>query len=126
MLSPLIEQLVPTIEAVSIKQITSRAEKAHLPGMVIEDMQKEAAWNPAAKKAIEISAPQVAAKWMNKTGISAEHQPEVVLGTAVVAIVAGHCMILKRLDELIKKTNPPVEPEKAKGPVSNDTGPVKA
>ena len=46
-------------------------------------------------------APQVAAKWMNKAGISAENQPEIVLGTAVVSILAVHMKLIRKLDKLI-------------------------
>ena len=107
MLAPLFLQLIPTAEKLTVRQITDRCAKAHLPGEIIEDIKKDAAWNPVAKKAIEVSAPAVAAKWLNKSGVSSEHQHEVILVTAVSSILAGHVMILRRLDELVKKTNPP-------------------
>ena len=107
MLKPLFEQLIPTVETMTVAQVTSRAEKARLPGALVKEIEENAAWNEAARKALELAGPQVAAKWMNKTGISAENQPEVVLGTAVAAIVASHVLLLRRLDKLIAVANAP-------------------
>ena len=107
MLEPLFKQLVPTAEEIAVKQLTDKAVKAHLPGEIIHDIEKKAAWNPMAKQALEIAGAQVAAKWLTKSGISAEHQPEVVLGTALCSIFAGHVLLLKRMDELIREANPP-------------------
>lgn len=112
-LAPLVKQLVATAEMLTVEQIAGRAEQAHLPGKIINDMRGEAAWHPMAKVALETSAPQVAAKWLNKSGVSAEHQPEIVMGTAIASIFAGQFLLLRRMDDLIRKTNPPVEtPEK--------------
>jgi len=125
MLAPLFLQLIPTAEKLTVKQITDRCTKAHLPGEIIEDIKKDAAWNPVAKKAIEVSAPAVAAKWLNKSGVSSEHQHEVILVTAVSSILAGHVMVLRRLDKLVKKTNPPgpVKPANENPPL--DVGATK-
>lgn len=107
MLKPLFDQIIPTAERLSIKQITSLAEKAKLPGEIIHEIEKDAAWNECAKTALQISAPQVAAKWLNKSGVSAEHQPEVVLGTAVASIIGGQFLLIRRMKELIAAANPP-------------------
>jgi len=105
LIAPLIKQILPTAQKMATRSITSRAEKAHLPGELIHDIEKEATWNPMAIQAIEISAPQVAAKWLNKTGVSAEHQPEIMLGTAICSILGSQVLLLNRLDKLIKVAN---------------------
>jgi len=107
MLEPLFEQLLPAVEELSVNQIASRATKARLPVEMVREIETDAKWSTPAKKALEIAGPQVAAKWLNKTGISAENQPEVVLGTAVASILAGHVLLLRRLDKLIAVANAP-------------------
>jgi hypothetical protein len=100
-LRPLFEQLIPTVEALTVNQLTGRAEKAHLPASLIKEIERDAKWSAVSKNAVNLAAPQVAAKWLNKSGISAENQPELVLGTALATIFASHTMLLRRLDKLI-------------------------
>lgn len=121
MLKPLFEQLVPTAETFIVKQVSEKAVKARMPGEVVKDFEKLASWNPMAKKALELSGAQLAAKYMNKAGVSAEYQPEVTFGTALCSIVAGHVLMMRKMDELIAKTNPPaaqpaVKPAEEKKP----------
>ncbi len=73
-LKPLFDQLIPTIENLTVAQITGRAVKAKLPKAVQAEIEKDARWSDPARKAVAVSAPQVAAKWLNKTGISSENQ----------------------------------------------------
>jgi hypothetical protein len=100
-LKPLFEQLLPTVEDLTARQITSRAEKAKLPPDLLKEIARDARWPSPAKKAVDIAAPQVAAKWLNRAGLSAEYQPELVLFTAVAAIGANQQAVLHRLDKLI-------------------------
>jgi hypothetical protein len=100
-LDPIFRQLLPTIELSLATSLTSRAQKAKLPGEVIAEIRKDAAWPAPTKRAVEIAAPRVAAKWLNRSGLSAEYQDEVLLGTAAAAILAQHSMILRKLDKVI-------------------------
>jgi len=118
-LKPLFDQLIPTVEQLTVNQITTRANKARLPKEVLLEIEKDARWTAPAKKALELSAPQVAAKWLNKSGISAENQAELVLGTAIASIMASHVLILKRLDKLIRETNAAVKPPEPKPEANN-------
>lgn len=121
-LKPLVARLVKTAESLAVKQISSTAAKANLPGPILKEIEDKAAWHDLAKEAINESAPAVAAKWLNRTGMSAEHQDELVLGTAILDVAASHVLLLKRIEELVTKANPPVapaavpaaQPEKAK------------
>ncbi len=100
-LKPLFDQLLPAVEALTVRQIVDRAEKAKLPQAVVNAVEKDCAWSEPSRKALAVATPQVAAKWLNKSGISAENQPELVMGTAICAIVVGHTRVLRRLDKLI-------------------------
>ena len=108
MLQPLFDQLVPTVEKVSVGQITRRARVARIPEEIVKVIETDAAWSPVAKTAIESSGPQVAAKWLTRFGISSENQHELVLGTAIVSILSSHVLIIRRLDKLAASANAPL------------------
>jgi hypothetical protein len=107
MLKPIFEQLIPACEEVATDGIINRAIKARLPKECIKEIEIDAKWNAPAKKAIEISGPQVAAKWLNKSGLSAENQGEIVLLTAISSLVASHALLANRLNKLIILANTP-------------------
>ena len=98
------------VEAVTVQQIATRAARARLPGELIKEIEADAKWSAPARKALEISAPQLSAKWLNKFGVSAENQPEIVFATAVTTILASHVLLLRRLDKLIAVANVPARP----------------
>src|SRR5439155_18075770 len=101
-LKPLFDQLIPTVEDLHVDHLTGMAEEAKLSGEIVKEIGRDARWPGPARKAIEISAPQVAAKWLNKSGISAENQPEVVLGTAIVSIAVSHRKLSLKLEKLLQ------------------------
>ena len=117
-LKPLFDQLLPTLEQLGVSQLAGRATKARLSREVVTEIEKDAKWSPPARKALEIAAPQVAAKWLNSSGISAEHQPEIVLGTALASILTSHVLLLRKLDKLIAEnvTAPAAKPAEEKKP----------
>jgi len=110
MLAPLFEQLLPAVENLSVEQITSRAAKARLPAEIVKEIEGEAKWSKPAKKALEVAGPQATAKWLNRLGISSENQAELVCGTALASILAGHALLLRRLNKLIEVANTPAKP----------------
>jgi hypothetical protein len=101
-LKPLFDQLIPTIEDLQVDHLTGMAHEAKLSGEIVKEIGRDARWPGPSRKAIEISAPQVAAKWLNKSGISAENQPEVVLGTAIVSIAVSHRKLSLKLAKLLE------------------------
>jgi hypothetical protein len=115
-LKPLFDQLLPAAEELTVHQITERAAKARLPGDVVHEIEASAKWPGLAKKGLEISAPQVTAKWLNKAGISSEYQPEITFGTALSIILANHVKLLKRLDKLIALANVQTKPKEERKP----------
>ena len=108
-LKPIFEQLVPACEQLDVQSVTRLAAEADLPKEVLKEVEKDARWTPPTKTALLISAPQVAAKWLNKSGISSENQGEVVLGMAIASIVASHVLLVKKLERMIAEKNPPQE-----------------
>lgn len=102
-------------------QIVSKCEKARIPGQVIEEIARDAAWNPAAKKGLEVASAQLASKYLNASGISAEYQPEVVVGLSLAVIGVNHMKILNRLDALIRAQNPTPEKTPAPAPAPSQT-----
>jgi hypothetical protein len=111
-LKPVFDQLLPTLEQLTVNQLAGRAEKARLPAELVREIERDAQWSAPAKKALEIGCPQLAAKYLNKTGVSAEYQPEVVVGTALATIVSTHTLLLRKLDQLIAAQQPKEEPAK--------------
>ena len=82
-------------------QLASKAQKARLPGDLVRDIQHDATWPAVAKKGLEMSAPRVAAKVLNATGISSEHQDVVVLLSSITMIGGRHLQLLRRMDKII-------------------------
>jgi hypothetical protein len=99
-----------------VNQITSRAAKAKLPGELLKEIEADAQWPGPAKKALQLNTANLTAKWLNKWGISAEYGPEVAFTMALGRIVAGHALLLRRLDKLIAMANAqPAKEEKKEG-----------
>lgn len=94
---------MPQAEAELVAMTTRKAVKASLPTSLLKEIERDARWSNTAKTALTVSAPQVAAKWLNKAGISAENQPEVVLSTALLSIAVAHFRLSRRLDLLIQQ-----------------------
>lgn len=109
-LKPVFDQLLPTLEQLTMNQLAGRAEKARLPAELVREIERDARWSEPAKKALEIGCPQLAAKYLNKTGVGAEYQPEIVVGTALAAIVSTHTLLLRKLDQLIAAQQPKEQP----------------
>ena len=110
MLQPLFEQLLPAVEGLTVEQITSRAAKARLPAEIVKEIETEAKWSKPAKKALKIAGPQAAAKWLNRIRHQRREPGRAVCGTALASILAGHALLLRRLNKLIEVANVPVKP----------------
>lgn len=132
-LAPLFSQIIPAAESLATGQIVSRAIKAKLPAQAVREIEAECKWAEPAKKALEIEGPRLAAKWLNKTGVSAENQPEVVCLSALAVIGVSHFKLLQRLDKLVALANvggssvspgarPPAVPAAAGPAASTGTG----
>lgn len=99
-LRPLFEQGVPLCESLAVKNLTAKAVKAHLAADMVREVEQGAAWNPLAKQQIVEGGAATAAKWLNTSGVSAEHADELRFFGGVLAVLAGYRTIAAKLDEL--------------------------
>lgn len=110
-LKPLFEELVPALEKADVASLKKRAEKIS-PDLVLL-VETDGKWSEPAKTSILSAAPQVAAKWLNASGISAENQGEVVLAIAAISILTSRSLLIGKLDQMAAKNTVklPVAPE---------------
>ena len=109
-LRPLFEQGVPLCEAWTVKKLSEKASAAHLAPELVAEVEKGAAWNPLAKQQIVEGGAATAAKWLNTSGVSAEHADELRFFGGVLAVLAGYRTIAAKLDEMAKTAKPTAPP----------------
>ena len=112
-LRPLIEQLLPVAENLDVESLKKLA--AEIGPEAVSVVAEKAPWNPLARETIKTSAPAVAAKWLNKTGISAENAPEVALGIALAGIVGGRLAVKGTLEKMAEEARADRESRKEVG-----------
>lgn len=93
---------MPLCEALSVKKLSEKAEAARLAPELVREVEKGAAWNPLAKQQIVEGGAATAAKWLNTSGVSAEHADELRFFGGVLAVLAGYRTIAAKLDEMAK------------------------
>ena len=69
--------------------------------VLIKEIEADAGFPKAAVLLLKRSLPRLAAKWLNKAGISSEYQDELACVTAVLLIVQHDRKLSGKLDELI-------------------------
>lgn len=116
-LAPFFQDVVPAVEEWSKERLAGKAAKVPgIPPELLDEIRRDAAWNPAARAAIVSTGPEVLTKWLNKMGVSGEHAPEVVLATAIGAVVLSHHMLAAKLDKMGRTPAPTPEAPKAESP----------
>ena len=95
--------MIPAAEQEAVASLSGKAAKAKLPPPLLKEIERDARWPSGAKTGLIVSGPAVCAKWLNKIGISAENQGEVVVGTALAAIVFTHTRLARKLEKLIQE-----------------------
>ncbi len=113
-LKPIFDQLIPCLEELAVTHVSTEAAKLPIPGEMVKEIEADAAWPKPAKEALLFSAPELAAKYLNKTGISAENAPEVVCGTALAGIIMSHIMLFRRMRQLVVANNVARQPPETK------------
>jgi hypothetical protein len=107
------DELVEAAEETRVKNFAAKAAEAKLPEKVGREVVKDSHFPAVAKRGLKLSTPKVAAKWLNKAGISAEYADEVTLAGSLLAIVIQGRRLIAKLDELIAAAKaPPPEPQK--------------
>lgn len=79
---------------------------------LIKEIEGDAHFPKSAKVLLVTSLPRLAAKYLNKSGISAEYQDELSVATAILLIVKHNREVSQKLDKLIAQTKAPKAPEK--------------
>jgi hypothetical protein len=110
-LKPLFDAVIPEIEKADIED--QKAEAAVLKDQkLVNEVAKDAAWNPAAKATVIATGPQVTAKVLNDSGISAEHAPAIALSIAIAGIWFGRKSNMAKIRQIVE-SHAPKAPEAA-------------
>jgi len=100
-LSDLVSELLDAAEENRVGNFVGRLQEAGLMPKLITQIEKDSHFPKLAKVMLKRSLPRLAAKWLNKAGISAEHQDELEVVTALLLIVQHDRKSSARIDELI-------------------------
>jgi hypothetical protein len=110
LLRPIFEQALPVAEGLAVQNLTEKARAAKLDAALVREVADGAKIHPLAKQQIVEGGAAVAAKYLNKSGVSSEHADEVRLLGGIVAAFAGYRAVAAKLDELAGKAPPPPPP----------------
>lgn len=77
-----------------------RREAEKISPLAVKLVDTKAGWSEPVKTLLVESGSAVAAKWMNRFGISAEYAPEVTLGTAICSLWASRAALMGELKTL--------------------------
>lgn len=113
LLRPIFEQALPVAEGLAVQNLTEKARAAKLDASLVREVADGAKIHPLAKQQIVEGGAAVAAKWLNKSGVSSEHADEVRLLGGIVAAFAGYRAVAAKLDELAAKPAPTPTPAPA-------------
>ncbi len=95
------DELIDATEDARVAKLAIKCKQAHLPADLMRKVESDCKFSPVAKKGLKLSTPQVAAKLLNASGISAAYQAEAVFVTSLAMILAQGKRVTARLDRLI-------------------------
>ena len=95
----------------AVKKLTEKASAARIAPDLVREVEQDAAWNPLAKQEIVEGGAATAAKWLNTSGITAEHADELRLLGGCLAILAGYRTLATKLDAMAKAPQPTAKPD---------------
>lgn len=113
---PLFEQLIPALEKADVATLTAQARE--IDPDLVRLVEKDAAWNPAAKATLQSAGPVATAKWLDRSGIGAENAPEVALAVAVGGIIASRLLVVAELRRRAGEKPAPVPPPATPAPAT--------
>ena len=102
-LTGLVEQLIKAAEENRVGIYLVRCEKAGLTGKLVKEIEADARFPDSAKTLLKHSLPRLAAKWLNKAGISAEWQEEISVITALLLIFQHEAQVNARFKKLVEE-----------------------
>lgn len=73
------DELVELSEAKRVSEFVAIAKEAKLPPKLVTEIERDAEYGPKTKAGLKRAIAATAAKWLNKTGISAKNKEETAL-----------------------------------------------
>lgn len=83
---------------------------------LVKEIQDDAYFPPEAKAILIVTVPRCAAKWLNKSGLSAEYQDEIAIMTAGILIWSAVRKADQRLAKQIAEVQKAKEPRQQAQP----------
>jgi hypothetical protein len=80
------DELVELSEAKRVSEFVSIAREAKLPPKLVSEIERDAEFGPKTKAGLKRAIAATAAKWLNKTGVSAANKEETALLFCVITI----------------------------------------
>ena len=116
LITDLLSELIDAAEENRVAQYAAMCKGANLLPKLCKEIEGDAYFPKMAKKVLSRCLPRLAAKYLNKTGVSAEFQDEVAVFTAFLLIAWNDRTIAKRFAEYAEKNKKPDEPVKPPTP----------
>ncbi len=101
-LTGLVDDLLEAAEESRVASYLAKCQEAGLTGKLVKEIESDARFPRVAKALLKNAIPRLAAKWLNRSGISAEYQEEISVLTAVILIVKHDAGTAARLEKLIE------------------------
>ena len=100
-MSGLVDELIEAAEENRVGNYLGKCAKAGLTPKLTKEIETDARFPKMAKTLLKSAIPRLAAKWLNKTGISAEYQDEIAVLTAIILIVKHDASANACFEELV-------------------------
>lgn len=100
-MTSLVEELINAAEEGRVSSFVGKCSEAGIMPKLIKEIEQDTHFPKASKVLLKEALPRLAAKWLNRSGISAEYQDEVSVVTALLLIVQHDRKMSAKLDELI-------------------------
>ncbi len=102
-MTDLVNELIEAAEKNRVKDFLGRCAEAGLTAKLTKEIEADVRFPGTAKVLLKNAIPRLAAKWLNKSGISAEYQDEISVVTALVLIIKNNYQVNRRFDDLIEE-----------------------
>lgn len=105
----LVNELLDAAEENRVGNYIALCAEAGLTEKLTREIAKDARFPAVAKALLKDSIPRLAAKWLNRAGISSEWREEISVLTAIILIVKDSAKLRVRFEEIIQsnKTSAP-------------------
>ena len=115
-LTGLVDDLIEAAEENRVGGFIAKCAEAGITGKLCKEIEADAHFPKTAKALLKHSIPRLAAKWLNRAGISAEWQEEISVLTAVILIIKQNAKLNARFEEIVHANKQPAPAPVKKGP----------